>query len=47
MGLRVKSSINGMKGAKRTASKTSLYAFDERAPVGQAATMSGKLCRSS
>ena len=33
MGLRVKSSVNGTKGAKRTA--------------GQAATMSGKPCRSS
>lgn len=26
MGLRVKSSVNGTKGAKHTASKTSLYA---------------------
>ena len=47
MGLRVKSSVNGTKGAKHTASKTSLYASDERAPVGRAATMSGKPCRSS
>lgn len=46
-GLRVKSSVNGTKGAKRTASKTSLYASDERTPVGRAATMSCKLCRSS
>ena len=29
MGLRVKSSVNGTKGAKHTASKTSLYASDE------------------
>ncbi len=47
MGLRVKSSVNGTKGAKHTASKTSLYASDERTPVGRAATMSGKPCRSS
>lgn len=42
MGLRVKSSVNGTKGAKHTASKTSLYASDERTPVGRAATMSGQ-----
>lgn len=47
MGLRVKSSVNGTKGAKHTASKTSLYASDERTPVGRAATMNGKPCRSS
>lgn len=47
MGLRVKSSVNGTKGATHTASKTSLHAFDERTPVGRAATMSCKLCRSS
>lgn len=47
MGLRVKSSVNGTKGAKHTASKTTLYASDERTPVGRAATMSGKPCRSS
>lgn len=47
MGLRVKSSVNGTKGAKRTASKTSLYASDERTSVGRAATMSGKPRRSS
>lgn len=47
MGLRVKSSVNGTKGAKHTASKTFLYASDERTPVGRAATMSGKPCRSS
>lgn len=47
MGLRVKSSVNGTKGAKHTASKTSLYASDERTPVGRATTMSGKPCRSS
>lgn len=47
MGLRVKSSVNGTKGAKHTVSKTSLYAPDERTPVGRAATMSGKPCRSS
>ena len=47
MGPRVKSSVNGTKGAKHTASKTSLYASDERTPVGRAATMSGKPCRSS
>ena len=47
MGPRVKSSVNGTKGAKHTASKTSLYASDERTPVGRAATMSCKLCRSS
>ena len=46
-GLRVKSSVNGTKGAKHTASKTSLYASDERTPVGRAATMGCKLCRSS
>ena len=46
-GLRVKSSVNGTKGAKHTASKTSLYASDERTPVGRAATMSCKPCRSS
>ncbi len=46
-GLRVKSSVNGTKGAKHAASKTSLYASDERTPVGRAATMSCKLCRSS
>ena len=47
MGLRVKSSVNGTKGAKHTASKTSLYASDERTPIGRAATMNGKPCRSS
>lgn len=47
MGLRVKSSVNGTKGAKHTASKTSLYASDECTPVGRAATMGGKPCRSS
>lgn len=47
MGLRVKSSVNGTKGATHTASKTSLHAFDKRTPVGRAATMSCKLCRSS
>ena len=47
MGPRVKSSANGTKGAKHTASKTSLYASDERTPVGRATTMSGKPCRSS
>ena len=47
MGPRVKSSVNGTKGAKHTASKTSLYASDERTPVGRAATMGCKLCRSS
>ena len=47
MGPRVKSSVNGTKGAKHTASKTSLYASDERTPVGRATTMSGKPCRSS
>ncbi len=47
MGLRVKSSVNGTKGAKHTASKTSLYASDERTPVGRAATMNVKPCRSS
>ena len=31
-GPRVKSSVNGTKGAKHTASKTSLYASDERTP---------------
>lgn len=46
-GLRVKSSVNGTKGAKHTASKTSLHASDERTPVGRGATMSCKLCRSS
>lgn len=46
-GLRVKSSVNGTKGAKHTASKTSLYASDEHTPVGRAAAMSCKLCRSS
>lgn len=47
MGPRVKSSVNGTKGAKHTASKTSLYVSDERTPVGRATTMSGKPCRSS
>lgn len=47
MVLRVKSSVNGTKGAKHTASKTSLYASGERTPVGRAATMGGKPCRSS
>lgn len=47
MGLRVKSSVNGTKGATHTASKTSLHAFDKRTPVERAATMSGKPCRSS
>ena len=45
MGLRVKSSVNGTKGAN--ARLQSLYASDERTPVERAATMSGKPCRSS
>lgn len=47
MGPSVKSSVNGTKGAKHTASKTFLYASNERTPVGRATTMSGKPCRSS